>query len=102
MNVLKKLRTRARIRKEKRKERKLFRHLMQSSPTNTDMELKERWQSKTPNFWKKVQKIGIACGVIGGVLVSAPVSLPAALITVGGYMIAVGSVTAALSQLTKE
>jgi len=66
------------------------------------MSLKERWQSKTPTFWKKVQRIGIAAGVIGGAIIAAPIALPATLITVGGYLVAVGSVTAGLSQLTKE
>lgn len=66
------------------------------------MELKERWQAKTPKFWKKVQKIGIALGVIGGTIVALPVSLPAAVISAGGYLVAAGTVTATLSQLTKE
>lgn len=66
------------------------------------MELKERWQAKTPNFWKKMQRIGIALGVIGGTIISLPVALPAAVITAGGYLVAAGTVTATLSQLTKE
>lgn len=66
------------------------------------MELKERWQAKTPKFWKKVQKIGIALGVIGGTIVALPVALPAAVVTAGGYLVAAGTVTATLSQLTKE
>jgi hypothetical protein len=66
------------------------------------MELKERWQSKTPKFWKKVQRIGIALGVIGATIVAAPVVLPASLVTAAGYMVAAGTVTATLSQLTKE
>jgi hypothetical protein len=66
------------------------------------MSLKERWQSKTPKFWKKVQKIGIALGVIGATIVTAPVVLPASLVTAAGYMVAAGTVTATLSQLTKE
>jgi len=65
-------------------------------------ELKNRWKAETPKFWKKVQKISIAAGVIGGVIIAAPVALPAAVITVGGYLVAVGSVGATLSQLTKE
>lgn len=65
-------------------------------------ELKNRWKSETPKFWKKVQKISIAAGVIGGAIIAAPVALPAAVITVGGYLVAVGSVGATLSQLTKE
>jgi hypothetical protein len=66
------------------------------------MSLKERWQSKTPTFWKKVQRIGVACGVIGATIVALPVALPAALVTAAGYMVAAGTVTATLSQLTKE
>ncbi len=65
-------------------------------------ELKNRWKAETPKFWKKVQKISIAAGVIGGAIIAAPVALPAAVITVGGYLVAVGSVGATLSQLTKE
>jgi hypothetical protein len=62
--------------------------------------LTKRWKAETPDFWKKVQKIGVGIGAIGGVLVSAPVALPAALVTIGGYMVAVGSVAAVLSKLT--
>lgn len=65
-------------------------------------EFKERWNSKTPKFWKKVQKIGVACGIVGAALVSAPIALPAAIVSVSGYLIVAGSLTAALSQLTKE
>ena len=62
--------------------------------------LTKRWKAETPEFWKKVQKVGLAIGAIGGVIVSAPVVLPAGLITLGGYMVAVGSVAAVLSKLT--
>lgn len=66
------------------------------------MSLKERWQSKTPTFWKKIQKLGLAAGAVGGVLIAAPIALPATLITLGGYLVTAGAVTAALAQLTKE
>ena len=66
------------------------------------MELTKRWKAKTPSFWKKVQKIGIAAGAVGAVLVAAPIALPAGLIAVGGYLVTAGSLTAALSQLTVE
>ncbi len=62
--------------------------------------LKKRWKSETPKFWKKVQKVGIASGAVGAVLIGAPVSLPATLVTIGGYLVTAGSLTAALSQLT--
>ena len=68
----------------------------------TVKEIKTRWGSETPKFWKKVQKIGVIAGTVGGVLIAAPVALPAALISAGGYLLLAGSLTATLSQLTVE
>lgn len=64
--------------------------------------IKERWKAKTPKFWKKVQRVGIISGVLGGALLALPVSLPAAIITGATYLVAIGTTTATLSQLTKE
>jgi len=64
--------------------------------------LKNRWKAKTPDFWKKVQKVGIIAGIIGGALLTAPVSLPASIITGATYLVAIGTTTATLSQLTQE
>jgi hypothetical protein len=64
--------------------------------------IKERWKAKTPKFWKKMQRIGIAAGVLGGILLASPIALPAAILTGAGYLIALGSATATLSQLTVE
>ncbi len=64
--------------------------------------LKDRWKAKTPEFWKKVQRVGVIAGVIGATLLAAPIALPTAIITGAGYLVAVGGVTATLSQLTKE
>ena len=68
----------------------------------TASELKTRWNGETPTFWKKVQRIGIIAGSIGAALVAVPVALPVALVTGAGYLIALGTVTATLSQLTVE
>ena len=64
--------------------------------------LMKRWKAKTPNFWKKVQKVGLAVGAIGGAILTAPISLPAIVITTAGYLVTAGAVTAAVSQLTVE
>lgn len=64
--------------------------------------LKERWKAKTPLFWKKIQRVGIIAGAIGGALLTAPISLPVSIVTGATYLIAIGTTTAALSQLTKE
>jgi len=64
------------------------------------MKLIERWKAETPNFWKKVGNIGVAIGSVGAILVSGTIVVPATLVTIGGYMVAVGSVTKILSKLT--
>jgi len=65
-------------------------------------ELKDRWKSKTPKFWKTIQKIGIVAGAVGTILITAPVSLPVVLVSAGGYLVTAGGITAALAQLTKD
>ena len=64
------------------------------------MSIAERFKAPTPTFWKKIQKIGLTLGAIGGILVAAPITLPAAIVTAAGYMVVAGGVTATLSQLT--
>lgn len=64
--------------------------------------LRDRWNGKTPNFWKKVQRIAIVAGAVAGVIIAAPVTLPAAVITAAGYVVTAGTVAATLSQLTVE
>jgi hypothetical protein len=49
-----------------------------------------------------VQKIAITIGAIAGVIVTAPITLPVAVVTVASYAITVGTVAATLSQLTVE
>ena len=55
-----------------------------------------RWNSPTPTFWLKVQKIGVVAGSLGVVLIAPPFGMAA----IGGYLIASGSVIGILSQLT--
>lgn len=64
------------------------------------MILIQRWNAPTPKFWKKVQKIAVTLGAVAGVILTAPVSVPAAVITVAGYVATAGTVAATLSQLT--
>lgn len=64
--------------------------------------IKERWNAKTPKFWKKVQRIAIAAGTLAGVIIAAPVALPAAVITAATYVVTAGTVAATLAQLTVD
>lgn len=66
------------------------------------MSIRKRWSAKTPKFWKRVQKIAITVGAVAGVLIAAPITLPAAVVTVASYAITAGTVAATLSQLTVE
>ena len=66
------------------------------------MSIQQRWAAKTPKFWKRVQKIAITIGAIASVIVTAPITLPVAVVTVASYAITVGTVAATLSQLTVQ
>ena len=66
------------------------------------MSIKQRWCAKTPKFWRKVQKISIIIGAVAGLIISAPIALPAVVVTLSGYAITAGTVAATLSQLTIE
>lgn len=60
-------------------------------------QLFKRLKEPTPEFWKRIQKLGLALGVIGGAFVASPSTL---LSGIGGYLIMAGSIIAGLSQLT--
>ena len=64
-------------------------------------ELKKRWQAETPHFFKKVIKIGVSLGVIGATIATAPISLPASIIAIGGYLSTAGFMAAAVGKLAK-
>ncbi|MGJ8661055.1 MAG: hypothetical protein ACSHXL_03380 [Bacteroidota bacterium] len=52
----------------------------------------------TPPFLKKLRIIRVAVAAAGATLLAAPVALPAAIITVGGYLVVGGAVATAMSQ----
>lgn len=62
----------------------------------------ERLQSPTPKFFRILRNIGLGLVAAGGVLVAAPVSIPAGLIALGGYLIVAGSVATAVAQTAVE
>lgn len=65
-----------------------------------ELSIKQRFLAPTPKFWKKVRNIGLTIGALGGGLLTLPVSLPASVITLAGYMVATGTLTGILSQTT--
>lgn len=66
------------------------------------MNLKERAEKRSPKFFRKLQHISIACAAISAAILTAPVALPAALVTASGYLATAAAVAAALSKLTVE
>lgn len=66
------------------------------------MNVLERVQAPTPKFFKVLRSVGIIVATIGGVILTAPIALPAALISVGGYLTVAGGVISAISQITVD
>ncbi|HMU02868.1 MAG TPA: hypothetical protein PJ990_04565, partial [Saprospiraceae bacterium] len=54
----------------------------------------------TPKFFKVLRNIGLIMAGVGTVLLTAPMSLPVAVVTLGGYLVTAGGVATAVSQIT--
>ncbi|HEY0898079.1 MAG TPA: hypothetical protein VGE66_16055 [Chitinophagaceae bacterium] len=64
--------------------------------------IKQRLTAPTPGFFRKIRNIGLVLGAIGGAILAAPVSLPATIITVAGYLATAGLVASAVSATAIE
>ena len=62
----------------------------------------KRAQAPTPKFFKTLRAIGLLLAAIGSAVFAAPITLPTAIITLGGYLAVAGGVVSAVSQLTVE
>jgi len=58
--------------------------------------------SPTPSFFAKLRNIGLILAAISGAIIAAPMALPAAVITIAGYVAVAGSVVSAVSQATVQ
>lgn len=65
-------------------------------------ELINRAVAPTPSFFKKLRNIGLILLAISGTVATAPIALPAAVITIAGYLSVAGGVISAVSQLAKD
>lgn len=59
-------------------------------------DIKKRWNSETPHFFKKLIHAGIVVGLVGGALITFPVTA-----SVGAVMITIGTTAATIAKLTK-
>jgi len=62
--------------------------------------LLQRVSSPTPKFFKVLRDIGLALAALGGAVLTAPVSVPATVTSVAGYVAVAGGVLTAVSQAT--
>jgi len=62
------------------------------------MNLTERYKKPTPKFFRTLRNIGIALAATGGALLAAPISLPAIILSIAGYLTVAGTVATAVSQ----
>ncbi|MBS9525704.1 hypothetical protein KI659_16920 [Litoribacter alkaliphilus] len=65
-------------------------------------EIKNRIESPTPPFFKKLQKGGLILIAVGTAIMSAPVAIPLAIVNLGGYILTAGTIITAVSQVAKE
>ena len=63
-----------------------------------EMTIVERVKAPTPKFFKTLRTIGLTLAAVGGAILTAPVAVPAALVTIAGYVALAGGVMTAVSQ----
>ena len=63
------------------------------------MNVIKRAQAPTPKFFKKIRNIGLTLTGVAAAILTAPVALPAVLITIAGYVATAGAVATAVSQV---
>lgn len=70
---------------------------------NLDLKtIAERASSPTPPFFKKIRNWGLLLTGVAGVVMAAPVALPAIVVTVAGYLATAGGIAATISQITVQ
>ena len=66
------------------------------------MNIVERAKAPTPKFFRILRSIGLSLLAISGSIIAAPVVLPAAVVSVAGYIAVAGGVISAVSQITVD
>ena len=66
------------------------------------MNVIKRAKAPTPKFFKVLRNIGLVIATVGGTILAAPVALPVAVTTIGGYLAVAGGVVSAVSHLTTQ
>jgi len=66
------------------------------------MKIIERAKAPTPKLFRILRNIGITLAAVGGAIVTAPLSLPALVTSIGGYLAVAGGVLSGVSQVTVQ
>jgi ABC-type xylose transport system permease subunit len=67
-----------------------------------NLTFKERIKAPTPSLFRKIRNVGIILGSIGTGILTIPVTMPAILITIAGYLLTAGVVATAISSTTVD
>lgn len=67
-----------------------------------DLSLQERLSAPSPKLFRKIGRIGLVLAGIGAAILASPVALPAALVTVAGYLGTAGAVAKAISSIVVD
>jgi VIT1/CCC1 family predicted Fe2+/Mn2+ transporter len=71
-------------------------------PKFEDRELVRRWRSESPRLFKTITNVMVSIGVVSGIIVTLPISLPATIVTIATYGVVIGTTGATISKLTKK
>ena len=66
------------------------------------MNVLERLKAPTPKFFRVLRNVGLALAAAAGAIMAAPITLPAALVTVASYLTVAGGVIGAVSQVVVD
>lgn len=65
---------------------------------NLSKQTYENYTSPTPKWARHIRNAGIIAGALGGGILAAPALFPAAVVSIGGYLVFGGSVATAIFQ----
>ena len=69
---------------------------------NYIMNIQKRVKAPTPKFFRILRTIGLSLLAVSGSIMAAPIALPAAVVTIAGYVAVAGGVISAVSQVTVD
>lgn len=66
------------------------------------LSLQERFEAPSPKLFRRIGRIGLVLAGIGAAILTAPVALPAGLLTLAGYLGTVGAVAKSISSIVVD